>query len=166
MKKIISLINKWFAELSGWLLIIMMFLLIIDFASRGLYRPIQGVGELAVFVLVAVVYFGIPHCEQVRGHVKVTAILNQLPIKIRKVINFIVYLTTFLFLVFLVFSVGRSFIQCYQSGEAVAGTVPIVIWPVRLTIFIGVFFYCIGVMINTIDEFKKLINTSASNIHQ
>lgn len=166
MKKIIFLINKWFAELSGWLLIIMMFLLIIDFASRGFYRPIQGVGELAVFVLVAVVYFGIPHCEEIRGHIRVTAILNRLPIRIRKVSNFIVYLISFLFLILLVFSVGRSFIQSYQCKEAIAGTVPLIIWPVRLTIFIGAFFYCIGVMINTIDEFKKLINTSASNIHK
>jgi len=159
MKKYIFLINKWFAELSGWLLIVMMSLLIIDFASRGLYRPIQGVGELAVFVLVAVVYLGLPHCEQIGGHIRVNAILNRLPIKIIKVINFIVYLISFLFLIILAFSVGRSFIQSYQCKEAIAGTVPLIIWPVRLTIFIGVLFYCIGAMINTIDKFKKLINT-------
>lgn len=166
MKKVIFLINKVLAEFSGWLLMVMIFLLTLDFVSRGFYRPIQGVGELAVFALVVVVYCGVPHCEQIKGHIRVTAILDRLPIKIRKVIDFIVYLISFLFLNILVFSVGRSFIQSYQSREAIAGTMPMLIWPVRLAIFIGLFLYCIVVMINTIDEFKKLIDTSASNIHQ
>ena len=165
MKNFIFLINKWFAEISGWLVSLMMFFLIIDIIARGFSRPIQGIDELAVFMLIAVVYFGIPYCEWTRKHIKVNAFLNQLPIKIRKVINFSVYLTSFLFLNCLVFSVGKSFIKSYQSREVIPGTMSLIIWPVRLMIFIGIFFYYITVIINTIDEFKKLINTSASNIH-
>ena len=79
IKRLFIRINHFFAEMSGWLLSAIMFLLIIDFVSRGIYHPIQGVGELAVFVLVAVVYLGIPHTEEVRGHVRVTAIISRFP---------------------------------------------------------------------------------------
>lgn len=157
MKNVIQQINKFLAEICGWFLIVMMCLFIADFVSRGLYRPLQGVGELAVFVLIVVIYLGIPHCEKVRRHVKVGAITRFLPQKIRQLILLSVYLLTFLFLIFVVFSVGRNFIHAYQSREAIAGTVNLVTWPVKLSIFIGCLFYCFQVLINGIDEFKKLI---------
>lgn len=157
MKNVIQQINKFLAEICGWFLIVMMFLFIADFVSRGLYHPIQGVGELTVFVLIVVIYLGIPHCEKVRGHVKVGAITRLLSQKMRQLILSSVYFLTFLFLIFVVFSVGRNFIHAYQSREAIAGTVNLVIWPVKLAIFIGCLFYCFQVLINGIDEFKKLI---------
>lgn len=156
MKKLVHWISRRFAELSGYLLIVMMFLLITDFVSRAMYRPIQGVSELAVFVMVAVVYLGTPHCEQVRGHVNVAAIINRLPQKIKQPLKVMVYWTTFFFLVLFVFSIGRSCIQAYRSNESISGTIPIVVWPVKLSIFIGCFFYCTQVLINSIEEFKKL----------
>lgn len=155
MKKMIQIANKYFAELCGWLLMFMMSFLIIDFVSRKMYRPIQGIAEVSVFILVAAVYLGIPHCEQMREHIKIDALMNRLPIRLRKVIDSAVYLSTSLFLIILVFSVGQNFVESYQSGEVVTGTAPLVIWPVKLVIFVGVFFYCMQVIINTIDEFKK-----------
>ena len=155
MKKIIQITNKYFAEFSGWLLMLMMGLLVIDFVSREMYYPIQGVAEVSVFVLVAVVYLGIPHCEQMGEHVRIDAFVNRMPIRLKKIINSTVYLSTSLFLIILIFSVGQNFVKSYQSKEVIAGTTPLVIWPVKLVIFIGIFFYCMQVMISTIDEFKK-----------
>ena len=156
IKKIVHWVNRRFAELCGYFLIVMMLLLIIDFVSRAMYRPIQGVGELAVFVLVAVVYLGTPHCEQVKGHVNVTAITSRLPEKIRKSLKVIVYIVSVIFLIVFIFSVGRSFVQAFRSKESIAGTIPIVVWPVKLSIVIGCIFYCIQMLINTIDAFKGL----------
>jgi len=163
MKKMIEQINNLFAELSGWFLIVMMFLIIIDFIGRGLYRPIHGVRELAIFVLIAVVYLGIPHCERVRGHVRVTVIVNRLTQKKRQLIITLVYIVTFLLIIIILFSVGRNFIHSCQSGEAIAGTVPLLIWPVKLSIVVGCFFYCIQVLINSVEEFKKLFNINTKD---
>lgn len=165
MKKLVQWVNSRFAELCGYFLIVMMLLLITDFISRAMYRPIQGVAELAVFVLVAVVYLGTPHCEQVRGHVNVTAITSRLPQKARQPLKVIVYLISFSFLILFVFSVGRSLIQAYKSNESIAGTVPIVVWPVKLSIFIGCLFYCLQVFLNSIEEIKKLNHSNAITVN-
>ena len=79
IKKIIARINQFLGEISGWLLCAIMLLLTIDFVSRGLSVPVHGVGEIAVFVMVAVVYFGLGHTEATGGHVRVTAITSRLP---------------------------------------------------------------------------------------
>ena len=156
IKRTISKVNHFFAEMSGWLLSAIMFLLIIDFVSRGLYRPIQGVGELAVFVLVTVVYLGIPHTEEVRGHVRVTAIIARFPIGLRKRINFIIYLITLITIAFVVYAVTQNAIKAFVTKEAVAGTVPLLVWPVKFVIVIGCIFYFFQIILNTIDELKKL----------
>ena len=150
-------INRFFAEMSGWLLTAIMFLLIIDFVSRGIYHPIQGVGELAVFVLVAVVYLGIPHTEEVHGHVRVTAIISRFPPGVRQFINFIVYLIALITIAFVVYAVTQNAIKAFVTQEAVAGTVPLPVWPVKFVIVIGCVFYFIQIISNTIDEFKKLV---------
>jgi len=165
MKKIIQIISTYFAELCGWLLIVMMVLLVIDLVSREMYSPIQGIAEVSIFVLVATTYLGISHCEQMREHVIIDAFVNRMPIRLRKIVDSTVYLSTSLFLIILLFSVGQNFIQSYQSGEVVAGTLPLVIWPVKLAIFVGILFYCVQVILNTIDEFKKTISILGSNQH-
>jgi len=38
----------------------------------------------------------------------------------------------------------------------VAGTVPLPVWPVKTVLVIGCIFYFIQVILNTIDEIKKL----------
>ena len=161
MKRYLIKINHFFAEMSGWLLSAIMFLLIIDFISRGMYRPIQGVGELAVFVLVAVVYLGTPHTEEVRGHVRVTAITSRLPEGIRKVLNIFVYLAATVTIGFVVFAVIQNAVKAFVTHEAVAGTVPLPVWPVKFVIVIGCVFYFFQMISNTIDEFKKLVRKAS-----
>lgn len=156
VRRWIKSINHFFAEFSGWLLSGIMFLLIIDFVSRGMYRPIQGVGEMAVFVMVAVVYLGIPHAEQVRGHVRVTAIISRMPQRVRLWTNAVVYVLCTVTIGFVVFAVTQNAVKSYTSDEAVAGTVPLPVWPVKTVLVIGCVFYFIQVILNSIDEIKKL----------
>ena len=165
MKKIIQIISTYFAELCGWLLIVIIGLLVTDLITRGMYSPIQGIAEVSIFVLVATVYLGLPHCEQMRGHVAIDAFVDRMPIRLRKIIDSTVYLLASLFLIILLFSVGQTFIGSYQSGEVIAGTLPLLIWPVRLAIFVGILFYCLQAILNTIDEFKKTISILGSNQH-
>ena len=84
MIKIIDRVTEWLAESSGWLVSIIMILLVVDFVSRGLSKPIQGVSEMAVFVMVAVVYLGLGHCEQEKGHVRVEMFITKVRLLCRK----------------------------------------------------------------------------------
>ncbi len=155
IKKIMDSICDIFAEISGWLLSAIMVLLIIDFAGRGLSMPVQGVGELAVFVMVSVVYLGLAHAEKKKGHVRVNAIISRCPPEAEKWFDILVHLISLATVVIIVWAVSRNAFEAYLSGEAVAGTVPLPVWPVKFIIVIGCLFYLIQVVFNTIGLFQK-----------
>jgi len=157
MKNVIHKINELFAVVCGYLLVVLMLFLVVDLICRVLNRPIQGANELAIFTLVAVVYLGIPNCESNRKHIKIDVLTKRLPQKIRQYFFSSVYFLSFFFLIFIVYSAGRSFIYAYETKEALSGTINLILWPIKMAIFIGLLFYFSQVFINTIDEFKKLI---------
>ena len=160
MKRAIQRINDFFAELSGWLLSAIMFLFIIDFVSRGLYIPIQGVTEMAVFVLVAVVYLGVPHAEGVQGHVRIEVFLSKFPPPLRRAVNVTVFVLAVGTAGFMLYAVVENALKSFLTQEAVAGTVPLLVWPVKTVIVVGCLFYLVQLAINTVAEFHKTTGKS------
>ncbi len=155
IKKIIVRINQFLGEISGWLLCAIMLLLTIDFVSRGLSMPVHGVGEIAVFVMVAVVYFGLGHTEATGGHVRVTAVTSRLPAKVEKLLNVIIYIIALCTIATCTWALGLNALKAFNSEEAVAGTVPLLVWPIKFLMLIGCFFYLCQVVLNLIEEIGK-----------
>ena len=133
-----------------------MFLLMLDFISRGLYKPIQAIDQLAVFVMVVAVYLGIPRAEQERAHVKLDAFISKFPEFYRNLINLIAYIIADLTIIFVLYAAVQNAIKAFVSQEAVAGTVPLLVWPVKAAIVIGCFFFLVQLILNTVEDFKKL----------
>ena len=154
-KDIISYVNKGFAELSSWLLSIIMLLLIIDLIGRAISQPLQGVTEIAVFVMVAAVYLSIPYGEEEKNHIRMEIFLLKLPLKLRYLVNLLCYFIASFTILLAVYAISRNAISSYYSKEAVAGTVPLPIYPVKTIIAIGSVFYCLQILINFVEEFKK-----------
>lgn len=152
---IISYINKGFAELSSWLLSLIMLLLVIDLIGRALGQPLQGITEIAVFVMVAAVYLSIPYGEEEKNHIRMEIFLLKLPSKLRYVVNLLCYFIAFFTVILVVYAVSRNAISSYYTKEAVAGTVPLPIYPVKTIIVIGSVFYCLQILINFVEEIKK-----------
>ena len=158
LKKVIETINHFLAEISGWLLIIIMFLLTTDFVSRSFSKPIQGLSSLSVFALVAAVYFGIPHCEEVKGHIKVEILLSKLPSKLRRFLTLLSYWVAIGIIFICIWAISSNAIDSFISKEKVAGTLPLIIYPAKFTIIIGCVFYFFQLFINMIEEYKRSSN--------
>ena len=158
LKKGLEAINHFLAEISGWLLIIIMFLLITDFVGRAFSKPIQGLSSLSVFALVAAVYFGIPHCEEVKGHVRVEILVSKLPVKFRKFLTLLSYWIAIGIILICIWAIGSNAIDSFISKEKVAGTLPLVIYPAKFTAVIGCVFYFFQLLVNMLEEYRTGLN--------
>lgn len=145
MKYILSKINGFFAEISGWSLSLIALLLILNLVTRFFGVPIQGLLELSTFVFLGMIYLGLGHCEEVDEHIKVNAVLKRVPPKVRDALYVFNYLLAIAVGGIVVLASYRSARGAFMSRESVPGTAPFLTYPVRFAIFIGLLFFLLQV---------------------
>jgi len=79
MKSLFHKINQILSGFCGWLMLAMMILLGIDIFGRSVRRPLQGMAELSVFVMMIVIYLGLARCEEHKEHVNLEIVRNAGP---------------------------------------------------------------------------------------
>ena len=149
MISILSKFNAWCAELCGWLLSILMFLLLADLVMRGFGVPVLGLQAMALFVMVAVVYLGLGHCEEVDGHVRVEFGLELLPHLWKKRIDFVAHLIGCLTIAATTYAMFENFVDSYVEHEALAGLVPLPIYPIKFVMTFSLVLYFVQLCLNT-----------------
>lgn len=155
MRDIFHKINRKLAEICGWFLLVIMTLLITDLITRGLGKPIQGLTPVAVFVMVAVIYLGLPRCEEYHEHVNVEVVLNILPPKALNIVNLIIYIIEIFVIGLFLKEMLNNLIISYITEEAISGTVILPVWPSKVAMFIGLIFYWFQIFINLIKSATK-----------
>jgi TRAP-type C4-dicarboxylate transport system permease small subunit len=158
MKAILHKINQILSAFCGWLMLAMMIFLVIDIFSRTIAKPIQGMTELTVFVMMVAIYLGLARCEENKEHVQLEIVVNFLPASRKKFIEFFVYLLALATVSILLYALTKNTITSFQSGEALPGTVEFRIWPVKFIMLIGLVFYWIQTLMNALDTANQLRN--------
>ena len=148
-------INQILSGFCGWLMLAMMILLVIDIIGRSISRPLQGMAELSVFVMMVVIYLGLARCEEHKEHVQLEIIINALPPSIKNFMRLFVYVLALVTVSLLLYAVFQNTFASYRSNEAIAGTVELRIWPAKFVMVIGLIFFWIQTLINTVDEARK-----------
>jgi len=158
MRDIFHKINGKLAEICGCFLLVIMTFLITDLITRGLGKPIQGLTTIAVFVMVAVIYLGLPRCEEYHEHVNVEVVLNILPPKALNIVNLIIYIIEIFVIGLFLKEMLNNLIISYTTKEAIPGNVVLLVWPSKLAMLIGLIFYWIQLIINLVKnatQFKQ-----------
>lgn len=156
MNKILTVINQFFAEISGWFLSVITFLLVLNLLTRTFGIAVQGLLELTTFVFLAVIYLGLAHCEEHDEHIKVNVILQRVPESLRVIFNVFNYILATVVGAILTYAAVLSAINAYVSKEAVPGTAPLPTFPVRFVIFLGLGFFTLQALLHLFKYIKHL----------
>jgi len=157
MKVLFHKINQILSGFCGWLMLAMMILLVVDIVTRSVRKPIQGMAELSVFVMMIVIYLGLARCEEHREHVSLEIVLNALPPTLRRAMGFFFYLLALGTVSLLFYAVFQNALGAYRSNEALEGTVELRIWPVKFIMVVGLVFFWVQTLINFLEAAEKLI---------
>lgn len=158
MKMFVTRMNRWLAEICGWLLSVMILFLCFDIFSRVVKQPVQGAAELAVFVMIGAIYLGLAQCEQMDKHIKVTALLDRMPIRIQKALRIMNGSIQVVVVTVLIWAAYKNLIYTYIKNVAISGTVPMILWPVRLVILLGLFFFWLQSLLNLSQRIKAVFS--------
>lgn len=160
MGKILSKINIFASIICGYFLAILMIMLLLDIFFRTIGKPIIGIAELSMFVMLTTVYLGMGECERVHGHVKVDFITDKLPTSIQKYFKIFSHIICFITLIICSYSMITNTIDSYNGNEAIAGLISFPVWPVKLLMSIGLLLYCLQALYNLYCIIFEINSTS------
>jgi TRAP-type C4-dicarboxylate transport system permease small subunit len=155
MKTFFHNINQILSGFCGWLMLAMMILLVADIIGRTIGQPLQGMAELSVFVMMIVIYLGLARCEEHGEHVRLELAVNALPKVARPKIVFLSRLMAVVTVGLLLYAVFQNALTSFQNNEAIAGTVELRIWPVKVFMVVGLVFFLIQTVRHMVDAAKK-----------
>jgi TRAP-type C4-dicarboxylate transport system permease small subunit len=148
MRTALHRINQWLSGFCGWLMLAMMLLLIVDIIGRTISRPIQGMAELSVFVMMVVIYLGLARCEEHMEHVNLEVAKNLLPPRPRRATELLAAGLALVTSAILLYAVAVNAWASFASHESLEGTVELYIWPVKLVMVVGLVFYVLQTFVN------------------
>ncbi len=154
MKRIVHRVNQILSAFCGWLMLAMMVLLVIDIVTRSLKKPLQGMAELSVFVMMIVIYLGLARCEEHGGHVYLEVVKNYLPPPARRILEVVAYGLATITTAILLYVGTQNALFSFTNNESIEGTVELRIWPIKFIMVIGLIFFFLQILLNGIDRMR------------
>ena len=148
MKHLATKINELLSGFTGWLMLAMMLILVVDILWRMFGMPLQGMAEMSVFVMMIVIYLGFARCEEHYDHVGLEFFTNALSDRVRTITLRIAQVLAFLTVALLLYAVVTNAISAFESNESIEGTVEMPTWPTKMIMSVGMFFFLVQAFIN------------------
>lgn len=146
MYRFLSRTNNVLAGVSGWLMMTMVVILTVDIIGRIFAKPLLGMAEMSVFVMMIVVYLGFAGCEEHGQHVRLELLENALSERWRfRVRKFIQILTVATVAVFYL-AVLRDAAKAYATNDSIEGMISLPIWPTKFIMMAGMTVYLLQVI--------------------
>lgn len=156
MKNFLTKVNRLMATLGGMLMSIVVVLFLTNIISREINKPIQGLLQLAVFATIIVVYMGLAYCEDKDEHIKIEVIVSRLSLNAQKILkNVIAKVVEIVILSICIYAAALDAYSAFITKASITGTVPMILWPVKSMIFVGLFLFWLQILLNLIRFIKK-----------
>ncbi|MDR1709049.1 MAG: TRAP transporter small permease [Candidatus Accumulibacter sp.] len=176
MRKLLSGINRFFSILCGWLMLALMALLALDFAGRGVPGTLRWLGEalgapalvaiseaswlqpstiladLSVFAMITGVYLGLALCEENGQHVCIEIIPTLFKGGLRRFFVLLSFVLQEATVGIMIWAMIRNTLRSYRSEEAVAGLIPMEIWPIKVLVCVGLCVYFLQLTLELFDK--------------
>jgi len=148
MQSIVSKLNNLLSAITGWLMLVMMGILLIDIIWRTFARPLLGMAEMSVFVMMIVIYLGFSRCEEHGDHVRLEFLVEMVRGRVR---NAMVHTARFLAVITvaaLFYAVATDAWNAFQTNDSIEGMVSLPIWPTKFVMVIGMVVFFLQTLLN------------------
>lgn len=148
-------LNRLFAEVSGYLVALIVVLLLIDTMGYLSSFQVPMMIEMAVFTTIASAYLGLSFTEEIRGHVKVDAVITRLPLVVQHWIHVLWDIVGLVIIGLTTYAASLKAMESIMDGESIAGEVLLPLAPIRTVIAVSLLMYTIQIFFNLIRDLKS-----------
>jgi len=137
--------------ISGLITFGIMWLIVFNSLMRKtLNQPIQGTYEITESALVLMVFLSLAYTQCRRGHIRVTLLTRHLPMRLQHWLYVTVLMIGCLFFAWCSYASFGDAAQSYAIGEQEWGLIRFPLWPIRISIFIGVLLLSLQYLLDAI----------------
>ncbi len=155
LRRVVFAATQVLAFLAVICIVVALVATVADVTRRSLSgQSVKGVIELGEVLMVAIVFLGLGYAESRGAHVSMTAVVRRMPPKTAAVLNVLGQ-------VLMIFVVGwMAFVTADRAIESVAaqeyrfGLVPVLVWPARIAIAVGLAAYVFTLMFRLLDSIQ------------
>lgn len=134
---------------------VVMFLLLADVMFRTFAKPIMGVAELAMFVMIGTVYAGLANCEMEFGHVRVGSVVERFSPGWQRITILFTYVLALVTIGLAATAMSMNAWSSFVDKEGITGAIPYLLYPVKFVMAFGMILYTLQILLNLLSEIKK-----------
>ena len=140
--------------LSGFCIVLMTLLIVAQVAGRLFGFIIPSIEDFSGYSLAAATFFGLAYTFREGGHIRVTLAIRHLPMKVRRIQEFLVLMFAVLLSLFMTFYMVHLMWESYVYEEVSYGYIPIPLWLPQLPVALGMCMFSVAIL----DEFFTLLS--------
>lgn len=148
MQRTVSRINDFLSAISGWLMLAMMAILLIDIVWRTFFNPLQGMAEYSVFVMMIVIYLGFSRCEEHGDHVRLEFLVEMAGGRLRAAMIVVARILAAVTVAALFYAVITDAWTSYLTNDSLEGMISLPIWPTKFVMVVGMSVFVIQTVLN------------------
>jgi TRAP-type C4-dicarboxylate transport system permease small subunit len=153
MRRLVSLVRF----LCGLTVFVMMGLIVISVALRS-FRVgfIPGNEEFIGFFIALTIYLGVSPLQKEKGHIRVMALWEYLPRRMKALADFVAWLFFLVFFAIILWQNWEMLVTSWRSGERFHG-VYLPVYPIRFLIVLGCLFMVIQLIVDLMSSWREFI---------
>ena len=158
MKKFSGLVtglSRVLDQAAGFFLVATMVLVVVNILLRVVFKsPVFGAFEYVGLITAVVIGLSLAHCGVQNAHIDISLVVDRLPTRPRTVLNALINFVSMCFLGISAWYVGAYAKSMMDSG-LVSSTTQTPTHPFVLLIALGMFVYCLVLLVRSIDSICK-----------
>jgi TRAP-type C4-dicarboxylate transport system permease small subunit len=154
-RNVVQATTRGLGYLGMWFVVPMMLLTSTDAVCRDAFsRPIRGSYELSSFLLSVFVLLGLAYAQQFKDHVRVTLLIDRLPVRLGSAISIFTTLLT----MFIVLVMAWQGIVVAFEASSVSDMLRIPQLPFRLLVAVGGLFLFLEFLFDLVENARRFVN--------
>lgn len=146
---------------SGWLIVLMMVLVLIEVISRYVvHLPLRVADEFSAYMLVTIVFIGAAYTWKEKGHVRIEVVVSRLPTRAAKWLRLITLIGATIFIPVVIKASYDLIAYSFQFGMRSGTWLRTPVGPIQIFIFIGLLLLFVQLIIELVKAVR------AVRIHQ
>ncbi len=154
--KVVDKLSDMGGALAGILVFVLTAPIFVSVITRRFFNnPMTLIDEVSGYLMVGIVFIALAYTLKQKGHIAMTAVVDHLPVKVRRKVEVIMPILAFGWFIPLLWGVSAYWYTIYEEGKISIQPSQIEVWIPAIIVPIGVALFMLQVIVEMIKRGKS-----------